>query len=141
MDELLGLLAALFNALTKGLEPASARRPAPLGQALRDALAQRVVAPAGPGATSPAGPPAAPAGRPRSAALQPSAPIAPAPPPPPQSPAAGVSRRAAPPGQAPEAGRVTALFANPQSLVAAFIVAEVLAPPIALRDPLAPPRR
>jgi hypothetical protein len=101
MDELLGLLAALFNALTKGLEPA---------------------------------------GRPRSAALQPSAPIAPAPPPP-QSPAAGVSRRAAPPGQAPEAGRVTALFANPQSLVAAFIVAEVLAPPIALRDPLAPPRR
>jgi hypothetical protein len=43
-------------------------------------------------------------------------------------------RRAAPAGQPPEAGRVTALFANPQSLVAAFIVAEVLAKPVALRD-------
>jgi hypothetical protein len=40
-----------------------------------------------------------------------------------------------PSGQlAAEAGRVTALFANPQSLVAAFIVAEVLAKPVALRD-------
>jgi hypothetical protein len=45
-------------------------------------------------------------------------------------------RRAAP-AAAPsaEAGRVAALFANPQSLVAAFIVAEALAKPIALRDP------
>jgi hypothetical protein len=33
-----------------------------------------------------------------------------------------------------EAGLVTALFASPQSLVAAFVVAEVLAPPVAMRE-------
>lgn len=56
-------------------------------------------------------------------------------------PAARRSASAAPPpgpGSArpasAEGGAVAALFANPQSLVAAFIVAEALAKPVALRD-------
>jgi len=140
MDDLLALLAALFDALGKR------DRPAPrLGKALRDAFAERVPAsgtpaareglPVGPGARQPATPvaPAPPAARDaaapardvRSAGLSSTAQ------------GARAARGGALGGQAPEAGQVTALFANPQSLVAAFIVAEVLAKPIALRDPRA----
>jgi hypothetical protein len=36
--------------------------------------------------------------------------------------------------RAPEAGLVRALFANPRSLAAAFVAAEILAKPVALRD-------
>ncbi len=43
-------------------------------------------------------------------------------------------RRPPPVAATAEAGLVTGLFARPQSLVAAFIVAEVLAKPVALRD-------
>ncbi len=48
-----------------------------------------------------------------------------------------VRERSGPPADRPnrEARLVTSLFADPRSLVAAFIVAEVLAKPVALRDP------
>jgi hypothetical protein len=44
------------------------------------------------------------------------------------------TRPAAAVASSPEAGLVTGLFATPRSLVAAFIVSEVLAKPVALRD-------
>jgi hypothetical protein len=119
MDELLALIAALFDAFGKRER---SERPAPgLGRALRDAFAERV---GQPGAA--AGPPSAP---PPAGAAPPPRPIAA--PPVERLPAAAPQP---PAGQPPEAGRVTALFANPQSLVAAFIVAEALAKPVALRD-------
>jgi hypothetical protein len=127
MDDLLALLAALFDAWSKRDRPA-----ARLGKALREAFAERVPA---------RGTPAAPVGSKAGPGAPPSAtPVAAAPPATsaaPQLPNAAV-RSAIPSSagaQPPEAGQVTALFANPQSLVAAFIVAEVLAKPIALRDP------
>jgi hypothetical protein len=135
MDDLLALIAAIFDAFTKRERPASR-----LGQALRDAFAERVPVPGAPAAG--AGPPVSPGLSP--AAKAPSQPnIAPLPvarPPAgsPQSFGAASppdgARRGATASHPPEAGRVTALFANPQSLVAAFIVAEVLAKPVALRD-------
>jgi hypothetical protein len=136
MDDLLALIAAIFNALTKRDEPAPPGRPPALGRALRDALTERAAAPAAPGAKLPARTSStAPAARPPAAVLPPPALVGPTPAPAPALPAGtGVSRRPTAGAQPPEAGRVTALFADPQSLVAAFVVAEVLAKPVALRD-------
>jgi len=140
MDDLVALLAALFDALGKRERPATR-----LSKALRDAFAERV-----PASGNPAAPVGSPVGR---GAPPPATPVAPAPRATPAgvaparavgsagafstAPGVRAARGDAPGGQPPEAGQVTALFANPQSLVAAFIVAEVLAKPIALRDPRA----
>jgi hypothetical protein len=141
MDDLFALVAAIFEALGARNRPAG--RPGRLGASLREALGERVAAPA------PRPPTLAP--RPPTLAARPPT-LAPRPPAPastttvalPQTPGPvevaaapgglAIPRRPAPAGQRAEAGRVTALFANPQSLVAAFIVAEVLAKPVALRD-------
>src|ERR1035441_10206439 len=104
MDDFFALIAALFEAL--GARNRPARVPTPVPPAPR------------PSTPRPSTPPSA-AAVPPSPALAPTGVTA----------APGeraMPRRAAPAGQPPEAGRVTALFANPQSLVAAFIVAEVL---------------
>ncbi|MGD0471988.1 MAG: hypothetical protein ABSB70_02105 [Candidatus Velthaea sp.] len=144
MDDLMAFIAAIFDALSnrKGSaeNPAAVRSPSgQLGRALRDALTERVAPPNVP-------PPREPGGAARAAAAPvPAPPRAPAPPPPaPLPPAASgpggpaASRRpAAAAFQAPEAGRITALFSGPQALVAAFVVAEVLSPPVALRGPSA----
>ena len=156
MEDLVALIAAIFEALQKrgrtsrtspsmrrdggsqpglpGQLPAGRQAigmPASSGGSIaalrRDAFAAR---PPGPSATA-AGPPIgagrAAVGLPPQIELnspytKPSVPAGPA--------ASGVPDDAA----KREAGLVTALFASPQSLVAAFVVAEVLAPPVALRE-------
>src|SRR5450755_1885881 len=124
MDDLFALVAAIFEALGARNRPGG--RPGPLGASLRDALGERVAAPA-PRPPTPAPRPPVPASTTTVALPPTSAPVeiraAPGGP--------AMPRRPAPAGQRAEAGRVTALFANPQSLVAAFIVAEVLAKPVA----------
>jgi hypothetical protein len=122
MDELLALIAALFEAFNKRERPDRPAAGTGLGRALRDAFAERAAAPG-----QAAAPTRPPVGLPPGAAAQPPAPAF-------SGNDAASPRRAPPAAQPPEAGRVTALFANPQSLVAAFIVAEVLAKPVALRD-------
>jgi hypothetical protein len=108
VEELLGLIFGLFDAFAKRSD-----RRANLGSVLRAALAERIAAV----------PKAAPS---RAIPLAEAVAVRPADLPP---------RRPAPAVlPSPEAGLVTGLFANPQSLVAAFIVAEVLAKPVALRD-------
>jgi len=114
VEDLLGLIFGLFDAFAKR----SGQRRG-VAQLLREALAERKIAPAIATAVAPRSAP-----RPMPLAQTAAAP-----------PAVVLPRRptavAAP---SPEAGLVTGLFASPQSLVAAFIVAEVLAKPVALRE-------
>jgi len=126
VEEILGMIFALFDALAK--RAGDARKP--VAQALREALAERAGPPGV--AAVPASPPARAA---VSSSASPGAPIAGAGP---AVAGAGPAMRVRPAAQgaAPsaEAGLVRGLFASPQSLVAAFIVAEVLAKPVTLRD-------
>ncbi len=124
MDERFGLVAAAIDRFVKR---AREQRIAATG-ALRQALAERATGggQVAPNAVAGAAPARAAAGR--SAAFASSQPAA--------TPA-GRARAPVPAGPsaaAREAGLVSGLFRSPQSLAAAFIAAEILAKPVALRD-------
>lgn len=134
MEDLVALIAAIVEALWKrgrrgpaspstGRAPSGADRSSgSIAALLRDAFSARAPGLNAAAAGMPSGAPA----RLPAASGSPDSGLASAGSAPEFSGTGGAARR--------EAGLVTALFASPQSLVAAFVVAEVLAPPVALRE-------
>ena len=125
MNQLLRSISAALDAFLTRVD----ERRAAATQTMRDALAARAAAP-GPAPTVPGAP------RPRRPGTAP-AQSSSAKLPPRSAPGPTVTNVVRPLPDGPsrtEAGIVRGIFSNPQSLAAAFIAAEILAQPLALRD-------